>query len=79
MEKVRMYKQVVELGDWEYGGWDDVYWKVKQTIENAETIKHFIEETKKPDVTFSYGTYYSPRHGRFCVNYKFVEEIEKGA
>lgn len=74
---VRVYIQIVELGEWEVYGYDDCRWRVKETIEEAKQVNKFREETKKEDVSFSCGVFNSPRYGRFCITYKFVEETEK--
>lgn len=75
MKKIRMFKQVVELGDWELHNYKDV-WIVKEVIDDAEQIDMFLEEANKRDVVFGVGTYYSPRLGGFCFSYKFIGESE---
>lgn len=76
---VRMYAQVVELGDWQACGDYDTRWCVKETIEDAKEVNKFREEAKKEDVNFAFGVFISPRYGKFHIAYKFVEEVEKNS
>lgn len=77
--KIRMFKQVIEVGGWEANPVSE-WWVTHQEIEDAEQVKFFIEESKKEDTRFYYQTYKSPRYPHeFRIRYKFVEEIEKGA
>ena len=75
MKKIRMFKQVVELGEWGLYNYEDA-WIVKEVIDDAEQVNMFLKEASKKDVVFGCGTYYSPRLGKFCFSYKFIEEIE---
>ena len=76
MKKIRMFKQVVELGEWELYNYEDVCWVTKKVIDEAEQVNMFLKEVNKKDVVFSRGTYYSPRLGKFCFSYKFIGENE---
>ena len=76
MKKIRMFKQVVELGEWGiYNSYEDA-WVTKEVIDDAEQVNMFLKETCKKDVTFGRGVYYSPRLGKFCFSYEFIGEIE---
>ena len=73
--KIRMYKQVVELGEWQICGWDDK-WCATKVIDNAEEVDFYRNEASKEDVGFGRGVYYSPRCGQFCITFKFIGERE---
>ena len=75
MKKIRMFKQVVELGELRFNGYEDA-WIVKEVIDDAEQVNMFLKETCKKDVGFGRGIYYSPRLGKFCFSYKFIGETE---
>ena len=75
MKKIRMFKQVVELGEWGLHNYEDA-WITKKVIDEAEQVHMFLKEVNKKDVVFGGGTYYSPRLGRFCFSYKFIGESE---
>ena len=75
MKKIRMFKQVVELGEWGLHNYEDA-WIVKEVIDDAEQVNMFLKEICKKDVVFGGGTYYSPRLGKFCFSYKFIGETE---
>lgn len=76
MKKIRMFKQVVELGEWGiYNSYEDT-WVVKEVIDDAEQVNMFLKKICKKDVAFGRGIYYSPRLGKFCFSYKFIEEVE---
>lgn len=76
MKKIRMFKQVVELGELGLHNYEDVCWIPKKVIDEAEQVNMFLKEVNKKDVVFGGGTYYSPRLGRFCFSYKFIGENE---
>ena len=75
MKKIRMFKQVVELGEWGLYNYEDA-WVVKEIIDDAEQVNMFLKEICKKDVIVGGGTYYSPRLGKFCFSYKFIGENE---
>lgn len=76
MKKIRMFKQVVELGEWELYNCEDVCWVTKKVIDEAEQVNMFLKEVNKKDVVFGRGTYYSSRLGKFRFSYKFIGESE---
>lgn len=68
--KIRIYKQVIELGhtvpDWG-SYWDK--WVVDSVVDDAEKVLEYIEETKKDTTSFGGGTYHSNRLGEFGIRY----------
>lgn len=76
--KIRMFKQVIELGHYvpNYGIYWDT-WVVDKIIEDAEEISRYIEEASKESTGFFGGVYRSDTLGNFSINYHFLGEGEE--
>lgn len=76
--KIRMFKQVIELGH--YVPNFDAYWDtwvVDKVIEEAEEVNKYLEEAKKETTSFGGGVYWSDILGRFSIKYYFLCEGEE--
>lgn len=75
--KIRIYKQVIELGHYIpnfEAYWDD--WVVDCVIEDAEDVKKYLTEAKKESTSFGGGVYYSKTLGKFSIKYYPLREEE---
>ena len=76
--KIRMFKQVIELGHYVPNFetyWDT--WVVDKVIEEAEEVNKYLEEIKKETTSFGGGVYWSDTLGRFSIKYYFLSEGEE--
>lgn len=73
--KIRMFKQVVEVGHSAcYGG--PTVWVADAIIDDAEKVVEYLAEAKKDSTFFGRGVYSSPTLGDFVIRYYFVGEID---
>lgn len=74
--KCRIFRQIVEVGCWRIkNDWED-RWVASETYKDADIVNQYRAETKKEDVSFFRGVYWSPRLGQFCITYEFIKEEE---